>query len=232
LDIRFPDVGEYEKSELLAFEKEITGFYISGHPLDDDMAFLKKNVTRYAVDFRISEGESDAGETGEPVVSDKEDATIAGIVTKVTVKTTKNQDLMAFLTIEDMTGEVEVIVFPREYERYRAFFEKGRKLMIRGHVTHEIDRDAKLISSAITCFDVLPKRLWIKFSTIDDYKKNENALFGMVDRYDGSDMVTVCIEEGKKIKNLPPSHSTMVCDALLAGLRDAYGIESVAVTDA
>ncbi len=232
LDIRFPDVGEYEKSELLAFEKEITGFYISGHPLDDDMAFLKKNVTRYAVDFRISEGESDAGETGEPVVSDKEDATIAGIVTKVTVKTTKNQDLMAFLTIEDMTGEVEVIVFPREYERYRAFFEKGRKLMIRGHVTHEIDRDAKLISSAITCFDVLPKRLWIKFSTIDDYKKNENALFGMVDRYDGSDMVTVCIEEGKKIKNLPPSHSTMVCDELLAGLRDAYGSESVAVTDA
>ncbi|MBO6109076.1 MAG: DNA polymerase III subunit alpha, partial [Eubacterium sp.] len=232
LGIKYPDVGEYTKKELLDFEREMIGFYVSGHPLDEDMAYLKRNVTRYAVDFRLPESEGDdIGETiaAEPAAKDGEQAVIAGIVNKVTVKNTRNGAVMSFVTIEDMTGEVEVIVFPREHERYRSILKDDTKLMIRGKVTHENDRDAKLIASDITCFDVRPKTLWIRFETIDDYRAHESELLGIIDGYDGQDMVTIYVEEGKKMKQLPGSHSTDASEELADRLRSLYGERSVVI---
>ena len=237
LEIHFPDVGEYTKKELLAFEKEMIGFYISGHPLDEDMSFLKNKVTRYAVDFSLADkteaGTYDAGDEGLlPAVADREEAVVAGLVTGVTVKTTRTNQIMAFLTIEDMTGEVEIIVFPREYDRFRMFFEKERKLLIKGRVTHEEEKDAKLIASEIRPFDELPKMLWVKFETVDEYKSHEHELFGIIDGFDGQDLVTIYINDGKKIKRLPEKHSTKICDDLLGKLKSRYGDEAVAVRDA
>ena len=226
LDITFPNVGEYEKSDLLAFEKEIIGFYVSGHPLEEDLSYLKQFVTRYAVDFRLPE-EADA----LPAVRDREEAVIAGIVGKVTVKNTRNGSIMAFVTLEDMTGEVEVIIFPREYERFRTLLVKEKKLMIRGRVSPEEDKDAKLIASEISCFDERPQMLWVQFQTVEDYREHEKELLERIDAYDGSDLVTVVIREGKKMKRLPPSHSTKICDGLLADLKGLYGEDSVKVAE-
>ncbi len=230
LDISFPDVGEYPKAELLAFEKEIIGFYISGHPLDDDMDYLKDKVTRYAVDFAIPEEEGDSG--SEPVVNDDEQAVIAGIVNKVTVKTTKNNQIMAFLSMEDMTGDVEVIVFPKQYEQYRMLLAEDRKLMIRGRVTHELNQNAKLISSVITCFDERPKMIWVRFATVDEYKEREAELLKAIDAFDGQDLVTVFIADGNRMKRLSAAHSTSACEGLLAKLRDIFGDDAVIVKDA
>lgn len=231
LDISFPDVGEYPKGELLAFEKEIIGFYISGHPLDDDMDYLKDKVTRYAVDFSVS-SEDEAESEAEPKAKDDEQAVIAGIVTKVTVKTTKSNQIMAFLTMEDMTGDVEVIVFPKQYEQYRMLLAEDRKLMIRGRVSHELNRDAKLISSVITCFDERPKMIWVRFATVDEYKAREAELIKAIDAYDGQDLVTVYIADGERMKRLSAAHATSACEMLLAKLRDLFGGESVIVKDA
>ncbi|MEE3468685.1 MAG: OB-fold nucleic acid binding domain-containing protein, partial [Eubacterium sp.] len=139
--------------------------------------------------------------------------------------------MMAFVTIEDMTGEVEVIVFPKEYERLRMLLEKEKKLLISGRVTHEQDKDAKLIASEITCFDERPRRLWVRFETIDAYKEHEKELLATVDGYDGQDVVTIYIQEGKRMKDLPPSHATDACEHLITKLKGLYGDEAVAVTD-
>ena len=231
LEIAFPDVGEYSKKELLAFEKELIGFYVSGHPLDEDMGYLKTRVKNYAVDFRIEKRNESGEDEYLPKVRDQAQTVIAGIVSKVTVKTTRTGSMMAFVTIEDMTGEVEVIVFPKEYERYRLTLEKEKKLLISGRVTHEEDKDAKLIASDITCFDERPKRLWIRFDTVEAYKNRENELLAAVDGYDGKDVVTVFIRDGNRMKDLPPSHSTDACEHLIAKLKGMFGEEDIAVTD-
>ena len=172
------------------------------------------------------------GGAPEPVAKDQEKATIAGIVNKVTVKNTRNNQIMAFLTIEDMTGEVEVIVFPREYERYRMLFVKEKKLLISGRVSHEEDKDAKLIASDIVCFDERPRMLWVKFATMEDYRAQEKELLSIIDGYDGPDGVTIYIADGNRMKTLPPSHSTLAGESLVARLKDRFGDGAIMVEDA
>ena len=105
--VSFPDVGEYSKEELLAFEKDILGVYISGHPLDDYEGLWRKNITATSADFIVDE------ETEEAVVKDGMKVVIGGLVAGKVVKTTRSNQLMAFITLEDLMGSVEVIVFPK-----------------------------------------------------------------------------------------------------------------------
>ncbi|MFR1028279.1 MAG: DNA polymerase III subunit alpha [Clostridium sp.] len=124
LEVKMPDVGEYEKEEILGLEKEVLGVYISGHPLEEYVATLEKNITRTTADFEVVDGET------EPKVKDQERAVIGGMITGRTVKATRTNNMMAFLTVEDLYGTVEVIVFPRDYEKYRTLLEEDAKVFI------------------------------------------------------------------------------------------------------
>ena len=167
LDIVMPEVGEYDKEEILAFEKEVLGVYISGHPLEQYVGLLERNITNRTTDFVTADGEM------APKVRDQAPAVIGGMITAKTVKTTRTNSLMAFITLEDLYGTVEVIVFPRDYDKNRSVIEEDRKVLIKGRVTVEEDKPAKLICSEILPFDELDKDLWIQFETRADYEREE-----------------------------------------------------------
>ncbi|MCM1569627.1 MAG: DNA polymerase III subunit alpha [Roseburia sp.] len=146
-DIRMPDVGEYDKEMLLAFEKEVLGIYISGHPMEEYRDLWQKYITHTTNDFMLDE------ETGEPHVPDQISAVIGGMIVDKKIKYTKNDKVMAFLNLEDLVGNVEVVVFPGDYERYGNLLMEEAKVFIRGRASVEEDKDGKLICEKIVSFE-------------------------------------------------------------------------------
>lgn len=225
LEVTMPDVGEFDKEMILAFEKEVLGVYISGHPLEEYVELLAKNITRKTSDFIAADGEE------MPKVKDQEKAVIGGMITGKTVKTTRTNNLMAFITIEDLYGTVEVIVFPRDYEKYRIVLEEDRKVFLQGRVTVEEDKPAKLICQTVIPFDDMEKELWIQCKTKSEYMEKEQSLFTILSRYDGRDGVNIYLSEERARKRLPNSRCTKVCSELLVTLYDLFGHDNVKVTE-
>ncbi len=210
--IDFPDIGEYEKEDYLAFEKETLGIYISGHPLEEYEKLLEKNCTRHSLDFATEEEEGEL--TGMVRVEDGENVTIGGMIVDKTVKTTKQNKVMAFLTIEDLYGSVEVIVFPREYEKKKELLQPDSKVFIRGKATVEEDRGGKVICQDIIPFDSIPCELWIRFADKEDFLKREQGLYEKLLPFDGRDTVCIYLQKEKQIKRLPRSRSVDARKAL------------------
>lgn len=225
LEVTMPAVGEYDKEMILAFEKEVLGVYISGHPLDEYVGLLEKNITRTTADFVPADGEE------MPKVKDQERAIVGGMITGKTVRTTRTNNLMAFITIEDLYGTVEIIVFPRDYEKYRSVLEEDRKVFIQGRITVEEDKPAKMICSGVIPFDELEKELWIQCRNRADYGEKEKWLFQVLGQYDGRDGVNIYLSEDRARKRLPNSRCTRVCPELLAVLRGKLGEDNVKVTE-
>ncbi len=223
-EIVFPNVGEYSKEEILNFEKEVLGIYISGHPLDMYRNALDKNVTSSSLDFMIDD------ETGNTAVEDGATVVLGGIIEAKTLKTTRSNTVMAFLTLEDMYGAVEVLVFPKDYEKRRADFVEGEKVLIKGRASAEEDKNAKLIFQDMVKLSDIPKKLWIKFPDIPSYNAAENELLEAVRGFDGNDAVVIYCEAEKSMKELPKSLTTGICDALLNVLKEKFGEEAVKVT--
>lgn len=227
-EVRLPNVAEYDKSELLAFEKETLGIYLSGHPLDEYSELLKKNVTKVSADFLAEDGDE---EPGESQVTDGEAAVIGGIITEVNRKTTRNNTMMAFLTVEDLLGTVEVIVFPRDYEKYKQELYEDNKVLIRGRVAVEEEREARLICSEVTAFSAMPREVWVRFQDKETFLQREEELYGILDSFDGKDEAVVyCVAE-KAMKRLPKSRTTQVSEALLGRLESVFGKDSVKVVE-
>lgn len=223
LDTAMPDVGEFDKEMILAFEKEVLGVYVSGHPLEEYEELLQRNVTRITADFEP------AGENGLPKVRDQEKAVIGGMITAKTVKTTRTNNLMAFVTVEDMYGTVEVIVFPRDYEKNRLLLEEDRKVFIQGRITVEEDKPAKMICSRIIPFDDLDQSLWLQFGTREEYQREETWIYQTLADYDGTDEVNIYLSGERARKRLPNSHSTSVCPELLEKFYEKFGKDNVKV---
>ena len=221
--ITMPDVGEYPKEMKLAFEKEVIGVYVSGHPLDDYIDLWKSHVTKHAVDFILDD------ETGRANVEDGETETIGGLVTDCKIKYTKNDKVMAFVTLEDLTGSVEVIVFPRDYEVFQTALAEENKVFIRGRVSAEEDKDAKLICQEVTLFDDVPRELWIRFDTRDQYLAAEKDILDMIDRHGGRDTVTVYIANPRMKKTFGAGYGVRADDAFVKELKEKFGEKNVAV---
>ena len=216
-----PDIGEYPKEMKLGFEKEVLGIYVSGHPLDEYLAFLRRHTTANAADFVLDE------ETGVPHLRDGQIVTIGGMVAEKKIKYTKTSQVMAFVTLEDLTGSVEVIVFPKAYAAAAANLEEDEKVLIRGRVSVEEEADAKLICESVTPFAQIPHRLWIRFATPEDYLAHAEALKKIIEDHGGRDQVVLYIEEPRSRKVLPPGQGVRAEDALLDVLAAEVGRENV-----
>ncbi len=223
-EIKMPQVGEYSKEMLLGFEKEVLGIYISGHPLEEYAGIWKKNITNTTADFLLDE------ETGETAVKDGQSATIGGIIADKKIKYTKNDKVMAFLQMEDLVGTVEVIVFPRDYEKNSSKLLEDNKVFIKGRVSVEEEKDGKLVCEKITGFDEITKKLWIKFPTKEAYETAEKELFSRLAESDGRDSVCIYVEAPKAIKTLPPNRNVKADAELVAELAALYGADNVKVT--
>ena len=223
--IQFPAVGEYTKDELLAFEKEILGVYISGHPLEAYISLWEKNITAKTSDFAVDE------ETGEAAVKDGTYATIGGMITGKTVKTTRANQMMAFVTIEDLAGSVEVLVFPRDYEKRRDLLNQDEKLFIRGRVSIGDDPVGKLICEDIIPFDAAPRELWIQYTDKEAYLADEKALLDMLRMQEGPDRVMIYLGRERAKKALPANWNVKADGALLEVLGKRLGEGNVKVVE-
>ena len=221
--VSLPDVGEYSKEMKLAFEKEVLGIYISGHPLEEYRETWKKNITNTTADFMLDE------ETGETRVADGAKVTIGGMITEKKIKYTKNEKVMAFLQVEDLVGSVEVIVFPRDYERYGSAVMEDSKVFIRGRASVEEDKDAKLVCEQITTFEQMPKKLWIKFPTKEAYEEHKGALFDILREAEGKDHVVIYVENPKAMNPLPANWNVSAQAPLIEKLEAAFGEGNVKV---
>lgn len=224
-EVVFPDVGEYAKEELLAFEKDILGVYISGHPLDDYEALWRKNITATAADFIVDE------ETEEAVVKDGIKAVIGGLVTGKTVKTTRTGQLMAFITLEDLMGSVEVIVFPRDYENNRDLLTEDEKLFIRGRVSLGDEPVGKLVCEQVIPFDAVPRQLWLQFEDMAGYQATEAELMELLKSSEGNDQVVIYLKKERAKKMLPPNWNVMADAGLLNRLYCKVGEKNVKVVE-
>ena len=224
-ELRLPNVGEYEKEEKLAFEKEVLGVYISGHPLEEYGEQLRKNISAVTTDFLPDE------ESGYPRVRDGAKEILGGMITDKTIKYTKNNKTMAFLTLEDLVGTVEVIVFPRDYERNAELLKEDSKVFIQGRVSVEEDRPSKLILEKIYPFDTMGKELWIQFSDRKQYEEEVAELYDILRESDGSDSVVLYIRSEKAMKRLPQSRNVSADAALTGKLAEKYGEANVKVVE-
>ena len=224
-EVVFPDVGEYAKEELLAFEKDILGVYISGHPLDDYEALWRKNITATAADFIVDE------ETEEAVVKDGIKAVIGGLVTGKTVKTTRTGQMMAFITLEDLMGSVEVIVFPRDYENNRDLLTEDEKLFIRGRVSLGDEPVGKLVCEQVIPFDAVPRQLWLQFEDMAGYQATEAELMELLKSSEGNDQVIIYLKKERAKKMLPPNWNVMADAGLLNRLYCKVGEKNVKVVE-
>ena len=226
--VTYPDVEEYEKEEYLNFEKEVLGIYVSGHPLEDYLGLMKKNCTRTSQDFQISE---EGEEMGAANAADGETAVIGGMLVGKTIKTTKTNSIMAFITIEDLYGTVEVIVFPKDYERVRDMLNPESKLFVRGRVNMEEDRGGKLICQKIIPFDQIPCELWIRFPDIAAFEAEEERLYQILLPFDGKDTICIYATKEKQLKRLPRSKSVDARKIMAQNILSYLGDSSLAIVE-
>ena len=224
-EVKLPDVGEYSKEMYLGFEKEVLGVYISGHPLEEYEEKWRRNISRVTTDFLLDE------ETGQTKVNDGEKAIVGGMIVDKTIKYTKNNKTMAFITLEDLVGTLEVIIFPKDYEKNSRLLNVDDKVFIRGRVSTEEEKNGKLICEKIYSFDETKKELWLQFETKTDYEDKEEKLFQMMKNSDGSDSVVIYISGAKLIKRLPPSQNIGVSSEIVNNLTNFLGENNVKVVE-
>ena len=224
-ELKLPDVGEYPKEELLAFEKEVLGVYISGHPLEAYEEKWRKNISAVTSDFMLDE------ETGATKIHDGEKVVIGGMVTAKTIKYTKTNQVMAFFTIEDLVGTVEVIIFPRDYEKYHTYLEEDAKIFVTGRANVEEEKNGKVICEKIIGFDDSKKELWLQFADLASYQEKEAKLSGMLAGSDGRDEVIIYLAAEKRLKRLPKSRSIHVEPGLIRTLFGFLGENNVKVVE-
>lgn len=224
-EIPLPDVGEYEKETLLAFEKEVLGIYVSGHPMQEYEAKWRKSISATTKDFQIDE------ETNRTKVREGAKEIIGGMIAGRTIKHTNSGKTMAFLTIEDLLGTVEVVVFPKVYENNRAYLEEESKVFIKGRVSEEDDNASKLICETIIPFEQVSCDLWIQFADKEAFLKEEAKLYELLKDSEGKDGVVIFLAKEKATKRLPANRNIHVDSGLLVQLNNYFGESRVKVVE-
>ena len=224
-EITLPDVGEYQKETMLAFEKEVLGVYISGHPLEAYEEKWRKNISATTLDFQMDE------ETGRTKVHDGAKEIIGGMITSKTIKYTKTNKTMAFLTIEDLMGTVEVVIFPKDYEKNQQYLQEDSKVFVKGRVSEEDDNASKLICEEIIPFEKTKRELWIQFADKNTFLKEESALYKMLAESEGDNEIVIYCKAERAIKRLPRNKNIQIEPVILSRLTNYFGESDVKVVE-
>ncbi len=224
-EIRMPNVGEYDKEMVLAFEKEVLGIYLSGHPLEGYRGIMDKMISAKTTDFQPDE------ESGIPKVYDGQKVIIGGMITERTIKYTRNNKVMAFLTVEDLVGNVEVVVFPRDYEKWQTLITDDARVFIQGRVNAEDDRPSKLILEKVHSFEDIPREIWIQFKDKAEYSAAEAELQSFLQSASGTSAVVIYLKDVKAMKRLPAAFCIRINEEILSELKKKYGESNVKVVE-
>ena len=224
-EIRMPDVEEYDKEMILAFEKDVLGIYLIGHPLERYRNIMEKMISAKTTDFQPDE------ESGIPKVYDGQKVIIGGMITEKTIKYTRNNKVMAFLTVEDLLGTVEIVVFPRDYEKWQSMLNEDARVFVQGRVNAEDDKPSKLILEKVRAFEDMPRELWIQFKDKAEYAEKEQELLETLKGYSGVSAVVINLKDVNAMKRLPAGYHARISDSLTGELRKKYGESNVKVVE-
>ena len=224
-EIKYPDVEEYSKEVKLGFEKEVLGIYLSGHPLEEYEEKWRKNISAVTTDFMLDE------ETNTVKLKDNQQVMVGGMIVDKTIKYTKNNKTMAFITLEDLLGTVEVIVFPRDYEKFHMLLNEDEKVFIRGRVNVEEDKNGKLICEQMYSFEDTKRELWLQFPTKEEYEAKEKQVYEILHDSDGNDAVVIYISSIKAMKRLPESQNICADQEIVNNLTNFLGKNNVKVVE-
>ena len=228
--ITFPNMPEFPKEEILAKEKEVLGIYVSGHPLDAYKDLMERYATASTLDFLPEE------ETGKTVAVDNRNYTLCGLVEQVNVKMTRNNEAMAFVTLEDIFGQIEVVVFPKVYDGARLMLQPNQGSIVSGRASIS-EEEGKLLASEIRTFDSVKarmedegKELWILIGNEEEFRSVKGELQAVLADHPGGTRVFVQLKEEKK--GVALRAEVHVDDSLMKQLQLEYGVNSVLVRDA
>ncbi len=224
-EVRFPNVEEYTKEIKLGFEKEVLGIYLSGHPLEEYEEKWRKNISAVTADFMLDE------ETNAVKIKDNQSVVIGGIITEKTIKYTKQNKAMAFITVEDLFGTVEVIIFPRDYEKYSRYLNEDEKVFVAGHANVEEDKNGKLICEKIYSFDDTKRELWLQFATKESYEETEKELYSRLYGSDGNDEIVIYIASLRAMKRLGQNYNVHINPELVGNLTEFLGEKNVKIVE-
>ena len=223
-EIQYPDVGEFEQSQKLAFEKEVLGIYVSGHPLQDYMSSMEKQITARSTDFEPDE------ETGLAVVKDGRHYIVGGLISNVTVKLTKTNQNMAFVTLEDLYGTVEVILFPRDYQKYRDLLVMDTGVYVRGRASVS-EETGKLVAELVLSMDQLPKEVWIQVPDVGCFQEKQESLYQVIRQFPGELPLVIYSRKEKAIKRLPAYENMSDAPSALEELASLFGEKNIKLVE-
>ena len=223
-EISLPDVGEFPDDEKLAMEKEVLGIYISGHPLRRYADKWKKCVTAVSSDFRQDE------DTGIPRVRDNDRVVVGGLITERQVRYTAKKETMAYLTLEDLVGTLDVIVFPRSFEKFGSKLNEDEKVFIRGRVSVEDESAARLFLEDVIPFSEVPQEVWIQFPDRETYDADAvrvKKLTELMREHPGRDSVVIYLKKERAVRRLPGGADTQSENGIFETLQREFGEENV-----
>ena len=223
-EVQYPDVGEYDQAQKLAFEKEVMGIYVSGHPLEDYMDSMKKQITAKTTDFEPDE------DTGHAIVKDGYHYIVGGMLSGITVKLTKTNQNMAFLTLEDLFGTVEIILFPRDYQKYRDVLVADTPLYVKGRASVS-EESGKLVAEEIIPMDQVPKEVWIQVENVGVFQEKQQALYDIIRQHSGERGLVVYSRKDKAIKRLPSYQNISGDSGVIRDLKQLFGEKNIKVTE-
>lgn len=243
-EIKYPNIKEFEKKHLLAMEKEMTGVYISGHPLEEYEKVLKLQTDTRTLDIleaaarqtTLEDDPEAAAEHTELIESKKENSkivdgarvTIGGIINSVSRKFTRNNDRMAFVVLEDLYGSIEVIVFPKVMEKVSSLIEEDALILVRGRISIREDEAPKIL-----CEDIQPlvninaDKLYIAVEDDRAAKAIYNNLRMAMRRFKGNTPVYLCTRKERKQYRLDREFWVDTEAGVLEFLRSEFGEENV-----
>ncbi|MDO4788267.1 MAG: DNA polymerase III subunit alpha [Johnsonella sp.] len=194
--IQMPKEEEYSKEDLLAFEKEALGIYISGHPLERFREEMEGIANARTSDFVLDE------ESNMAKIEDGSTVTLGGMISSMNVKMTRHMQNMAFISLEDMNGSVEAVIFPKIYEKYRSRLYEGNYIYIKGRADIGDDPVGKLICGEIYGFDEIKRELWLRYEDKEAFEKDRERLFEEIPKYRGRDELIIYLNRERAKKSL------------------------------
>ena len=235
--ITYPNIKEFSKANLLAMEKEMTGLYLTGHPLDEYKSSLEMQVSVTIDDINkshaiLEEGISDNLEENllseDLILQDNDKVVVGGILTEINRKVTRKNTLMAFLKLEDLTGTIEVVVFPKILERLNNVIQQDKLVIVKGRVNIREEEVPKIICDDISGLEKINNnKIFIRISKKSDLKEAKIKIQRSIKENNGSTPIYVFILDENRTYRLPIDLWVDDEDMAVNLLKDEFGEENV-----
>lgn len=236
--VNYPNIKEFNKKNLLAMEKEMTGLYLSGHPLDEYKKSLEvqtsTTIEQIFQSYEFLQDNMNAAELndGEGFIADNDTVILGGILTEVTQKITRNNSIMAFLKLEDLTGEIEVIVFPKTLDRLRGVIQQDALVKIKGRVSIKEDELPKLICEHIDGLEKINSdKVYIRLENEQMVKQVAREMKQIVKGYEGNTTVLLFAADKRQYYRLPRDRWINTEGEIVDILKNKFGEENVKIIE-